>query len=288
MQPHSTAAAPALDAGRPITRIVLPSIDGMLHDRTTTLGVRLAEAWGTDLELVHVTSSIASVDPVLDHLAEQAQSVHPDIDVQATHLYGDDPAAAVADHVGSGALVIMATEHIDAWRIKDSVAERLLDRIGVPVLLIGPNVTVARIRERGLDGEVVLGVDGSAAAEAGIAPALALAKAVGHRLWLARIVPDPQPGDPFHPEISSRLQALAEEGSHEIATRWEVIQHNDPVDALETLARRRDAAVLVVSRRRRTNSDRPSMASTAAGLVAMAARPVLVVSAPKIPAVEAG
>lgn len=288
MQPHSTSAAPALDDGRPITRIVLPSIAGMLHDRTTTLGVRLAEAWGTDVELVHVSSSIASADPELHHLAEQAKSVHPDLDVHATHLYGDDPAAAIADHVGAGALVVMSTEHIDAWRIKDSVAERLLDRIGGPVLLIGPGVTITRIREQGLDGEVVLGVDGSAAAEAGIAPALALAKAVGHRLWLARVVPEPKPGDPFHPEISSRLQTLAEEGSHEIATRWEVIQHNDPVDALETLAERRDAAVLVVSRRRRTNSDRQSMASTTAGLVATAARPVLVVSAPKIPAVEAG
>lgn len=288
MQPHSTTAAPALDAGRPITRIVMPSIDGMLHDRTTTLGVRLAEAWGCDVELVHVTPSIASVDPVLDHLAEQAQSVHPDLTVQATHLYGDDPAATVADHVGSGALVVMATEHIDAWRVKDSVAEKLLDRIGGPVLLIGPNVSISRIREVGLHGEVVLGVDGSAAAEAGVAPALALAKAVRHRLWLARVVPAPEPGDPFHPEIASRLQTLAEEGSHEIATRWEVLQDNDPVDALEALAERRDAAVLVVSRRRRTSSDRPSMASTSAGLVATSARPVLVLSAPEVPAVEAG
>lgn len=288
MQPHSTKAAPALDAGRPITRIVMPSIDGMLHDRTTTLGVRLAEAWGAEVELVHVTSSIASVDPVLDHLAEQVRSVHPGLDVHATHLYGDDPASAVADHVGAGALVIMATEHIDAWRVKDSVAEKLLDRIGGPVVLIGPNVSISRIREIGLDGEVVLGVDGSAAAEAGVEPALALAKAVGHRLWLARVVPDPEPGDPLHPEISTRLQNLAEEGSHEIATRWEVIQHNDPVDALETLAERRNAAVLVVSRRRRSNSDRPSMASTAAGLVATSARPVLILSAPKVPAVEAG
>ena len=44
----------------------------------------------------------------------------------------------------------------------------------------------------------------------------------------------------------------------------------------------------LVSRRRRSNSDRLSMASTAAGLVATAARPVLVLSAPKVPAVEAG
>ncbi len=288
MQPHSTKATPALVGERPVTRIVLPTVNGMPHDRTTTLGVRLAEAWGAEIEFVHVTSSIASVDPMLDHLAEQIGSTHPGIEVHATHLYGDDPAVAVSGHVGAGALVVMSTEHIDAWRMKNSVAERLLDRIGVPVILIGPNVSVTRIRERGLNGEIVLAVDGSAAAEAGVAPALELAKTVGHRLWLVRVVPDPKPGDPTHPEIAGRLQTLAEAGSAEIATRWEVIQDNDPVDALETLAARRDAAVVVVSRRRRTDAARPSMASITAGLTSTAARPILVLSAPEIPAVEAG
>lgn len=288
MQSHSIKTGPTLDGGRSVTRIVLPSVNGMLHDRTTTLGLQMAEAWGAAVELVHVTSSIASVDPVLDHLADQVTSSHPELEVRAAHLYGDDPAAAIADHVGPGSLVAMSTEHMDAWRIKDSVAERLLDRIGGPVLLIGPNVTLAQLRERGIAGEIVLGVDGSAAAEAGIGPALALATSVGYRLWLTRIVPDPEPGDPLHPEIAKRLQTLADEASHEIATRWEIIQHNDPVDALENLADRRDAAVLVVSRRGRTNADRPSMASTTAGLVATAARPVLVLTAPDVPAVEAG
>ncbi len=288
MQPHSTTTAPALDGDRPITRIVLPSVSGMPYDRTTMLGVRVAESWGCDVELVHVTSSIASVDPMLDHHADQVATTHPELEVHATHLYGDDPATAIADHVGPGALVVMSTDHMDAWRVKDSVAERMLDRIGGPVLLLGPNVTAARMRTGGIDGEVVLGVDGSAAAEAGVAPALALAKALGHRLWLVRVVPDPKPGDPAHPEIAARLQSLAEAGSDEVATRWEVIQHNDPAGALDAFATRRDAAVVVISRRRRSDDARPSMASTAAGLVARAACPVLVLSAPEVPAVEAG
>lgn len=288
MRPNSTVTAPELDAGRRITRVVVPSVNGMLHDRTTTLGASIAEAWSSELELVHVTSSIASVDAELAHLAEQVETAHPDLEVRATHLYGDDPASAIADHIGPGALVLMATEHIDAWRIKDSVAERLLDRVGGPVLLLGPNVTMAGVRERGIDGEIVVGVDGSAAAETGISPALALAKAVGRRLWLARVVSDPEPGDPPHPEVAKQLQALADSCNDEIATRWEVVQSNDPVHALEAFADRRDAAVVVISRRRRSSPERPSMASTAAGLVATAARPVLVLHASDVPAVEAG
>ncbi len=288
MRPNSAATAPELDAGRPITRIVLPSAGGRLHDRPTTLGLQLAEAWGTEVELVHVTPSIASADAELAHLAEQVETSHPQLDIRASHLHGDDPAAAIVDHTGPGSLVVLATEHMDAWRIKDSVAERLLDRVGGPVMLIGPNVTVARLREQGIDGEIVVAFDGSAAAEAAIAPARALARSVGHRLWLTRVVPDPEPGDSPHPEVALHLQRLAERFSDDVTIRWEIVQHNDPVDALEVFADRRDAAVLVTSRRRRTSPNRSSMASVTAGLVATAARPVLALAAPEVPAVDAG
>ena len=288
MRPNPTATAPALDDGRPIRRLVIPSVEGSLHDHTTLLGVLLGEAWGVPVELVHVTPSIASDDPELEDLARQLQSHHPDLEVGATHLYGDDPAVAIADHVTAGSLVVMSTDHIDAWRIKGSVAEALLDRVGAPVLLLGPHVTLEHLRTTGLNGEVVVGVDGSAAAEAGVGPAVALATSIGQRLWLVQVMSEDEPSERFHPEVGRRLQELAEGSDDETTTRWEVILDNDPVDALHAFATRREASFLVVTRRARTSTDRRSMASIAAGVAAVATRPVLVLTAPEVPAVGDG
>ncbi len=282
------AAAPTLDGNRPVTRLVLPTVDGALHDHSTLLGALLAERWGVPIDLVHVTSSIASADESLAHLAELLHDHHPAVEIRPVHLYGDDPAVAIAGHVGPGDLVIMATENIDAWRVKGSTAEALLDRVGGPVLLIGPNVTLQHLRERGIEGEVIVGVDGSAAAEAGVPTALAFAASLDHGMWLIRVTAEPEPGDPLHPEMGRALQRLAEACDSKSFTRWEIVHGNDTARTLEAVADRHDAAFLVVSRRPRSSPDRRSMASVAAGLVALAHRPVLVLTAPPVAAVGPG
>lgn len=279
MSTRQSTNPPSFRPGRTITDLVVPVTPGSLQDREVPLVALLAEAWGLPVRLVHVTPSISSVDPELEAMRDDLRSWYPGIEVQAEHLTGDDPAVAIADAVGPRALLIMSTDHIDAWAVKGSVAERVADRIGLPILLLGPQVTKQDLRRRGLGGEIVVGVDESDRTDA-ITAAVALAEALAdRRTWLTTIVPEPDRDPQPEPGLSRHLQALAEHHSGQVETRWEIIQSNDVVGALEGFADRRDAGFLVAATRRRVDRSRQTMASIGAGLASSARRPVLLVPA---------
>lgn len=282
------APAPAFEPGRTIAELVVPVVADPGHDRVFPLVGLLAEAWQLPIRLVHVTTSISSIDVDLQAVLEEMRAWHPHFDITAEHLTGDDPGRAIADDIGPTSLLVVSSDHVDAWAVKGSVAESVVDRVGVPVLLIGRHVTKASVRDRKLDGEVVVGLDGSATAEAGFDAAVALAKAVGSRLWLVQVVPEPQEGDEHRPDLPGYLQRLAEEHADEVEVRWEIVQSNDPVSAIESFARRRDAAFLVAATRDRASTQRHTMASIAAGLAGTAERPVLVLKVPDVSEIVAG
>ena len=275
------ALPPRLNDGRPITGLVVPVVDGSLHDRVVPLAGLLAEVWDLPVELVHVSPATGEGgDPELEEVLEGMRQWYPDLRLASRHLTGDDPAVAIAGAAGPDTLVVMSTDHIDRWSFKDSVADHVIDRLSSPVLLAGPAVTKRDVRRRGLGGEVVVGVDGSGAEEHAVEAALALATAMDRRLWLVDVVP--QPGaDPSADDLPGRhLQDLAERCNQQVSTRWEVVQGNDPIAVLEGFAARRDASFLVAATHGRHSTERHTMASVAAGLASIAARPVLVVSVP--------
>ncbi len=282
------AGAPAFEQGRTISELVVPVVIESAHDRVFPLVGLLAEAWRLPIRLIHVTASLSSVDVDLESVRRELQAWYPHFDIRAEHLTGDDPGRTIADEVGATALLVVSTDHIDAWAVKGSIAESAVDRVGVPVLLLGKHVTKTSVRDRKLDGEVVVGLDGSATAEAGFDAALALAKAIGTRLWLVQVVPEPLEADVHRPDLPGYLQRLAEEHSGEVDIRWEIIQSNDPVTAIESFAERRDAAFLVAATRDRASTQRHTMASIASGLAGTAHRPVLVLKVPDVPTIEAG
>jgi hypothetical protein len=280
--------APTLESGKPITELVVPVVAGSLHDRVVPLAAELASTWHVPIRLVRVTASIATDDADLDDVLHGMKSWYPHLELSARHLYGDNPAAAIADYVAGGMLVVMSTDHIDAWRSDDSVAEDLIERLGVPAILIGPNVTKTELRERGADGEVVVCLDGSAGAEAGVAPGAALAKSIGHALWLVRIVPEPVAGEPVHhPEVPARLQQLADEYNPDVTTRWEVVQDDDPIAGIEGFAARRTVSFLVAATHVHRGEDAAAPSVTGA-LAATAHHPVMVVSAPDVSELPSG
>lgn len=280
--------APTLESGTPITELVVPVVAGSLHDRVVPLVAELASIWQVPIRLVRVTASIATEDAELDEVLNGMRSWYPHLELSTHHLYGDNPAAAIADYVTLGMLVVMATDHIDAWKSDDSVAEDLIGRLGVPVVLVGPNVTKTELRERGTDGEVVVGLDGSAGAEAGVGPGAALAKSIGHALWLVRIVPEPvAEDDVHHPEVAARLQQLADELNPDVMTRWEVVQDDDPVAGIEGFASRRTVSFLVTATHAHKGDDATAPSITGA-LAATAHHPVLVVTAPEVSELPSG
>lgn len=286
MQAESAPTVPCLTNDRPVDELLLPVVAESLHDRAVPLVAALAAAWQLPVRLVHVTDSISSVDDDLAAVAEGFHSWYPSIELAVEHVYGDDPARAIASEVRAQTLPVVATDHIDRWRFKQSVAEALVEEAGVPVLLVGPNVTKAMVRSGPLDGEIVVGLDGSAEAEAAVAPAIGLARSNGHRVWLVTVVPQPSPEEVASTANPGRyLQQLAERFDPEVEVRWEVIQGNDPVAAIESFAERRNARFVVVSAKGRDNPSHHAMASITSGLASVAARPVVVVKAARTPTI---
>lgn len=287
MQRQPALAPPTFDAAGAIVELVVPVTVGALDDRVATLVGLLAEAWSLPARLINVASPDTTPDVDLDGLLANLRARYPELQVRAEYLSGDDPAEAIAAHIGPTALTVMSTDHIDAWPVEGSVAESVVERAGLPILLVGSHVTKAGLRNRQLDGDIVVGVDGSATAETGVDAAVALARALGHRLWLIQIVPPPEIGE-HRPQQTGYLQRLAERHSEEIGTRWEVIQSDDAVAAIEEFATRRDASFLVVGTHGRISTQRRTIASFTSDLAGRSQRPVLVLRVPDVPAIEAG
>ena len=275
--------APAFMPGRSIGVVVVPVGDGGPDDRAIPVAAALAAGWRIPIQLLRVGGSISSVDPDLDAAAMAVEQRWPDLRVDRLHVYGDDPAVAVAGEIGASELAVVATDHADGWSFKHSVAEALVDRVGVPLILVGP-----RAARTDLDGDVVVALDGTPLAEVALAGAVDLARSLGRRLWLVRVVADPLPvaaadraldrtHPELHPEVGLELQRLADRLDPRVEPRWEVIHGNDPVAMVEGFAAHVDAAFVVAATRGRADTDRTTMCSITMGLVAAAARPVLVV-----------
>lgn len=287
MQRQPALSPPTFEAAGPIVELVVPVTAGALQDRVLPLVGLLAEAWNLPARLVHVTPPNTAPEVDLDDLLANISSWYPGLQARAEHLSGDDPAEAIAAHIGPTALTVMSTDNIAAWPVGGSVAESVVERAGLPVLLVGRHVTKAGLRDRQLDGDIVVGVDASATAETGVDAAVALARALGHRLWLVQVVPPPEIGE-HRPRPDGYLQRLAERHNEEIGTRWEVIQSDDAVVAIEDFATRRDASFLVVGTHGRISTERRTIASFASDLAGRSERPVLVLKVPDVPALEAG
>ncbi len=267
-----TTAGTELVVGRPVDEIVVPVATGSYRERAMPFAAGLADAWSLPIRVVHVSASITSDDPDLESIVERLRPWYPTVRIESTHLYGDDPARAVADSLGPNSLAVMSTENTDGWRFKDSTAEAVVTAAGVPVLLVGPEA-----RTPNLGGDVVLGLDGSASAEEALESAVGLAEALGGRLWLVGVVDKPQAGRPDpNPDLARYLHEIAARLDRWVRARWEVVQSNDPVDALTSFARRRRAGFMVTATGGRSDATSHTMRSIAMGLVPVAPCPVLI------------
>ncbi|MFW2380343.1 MAG: universal stress protein [Acidimicrobiales bacterium] len=266
---HATETnAPALVGGRTVDEIVLPISFTRIDDRITWIGVRLALKWGVPLHLVNVSDSVDATDPELDGFAADLEHRHPNLAVRQTHVYGHDVATGISSTVQAHSLLLMATDHADEWKVKGSVAESVLFHAGVPVLFFGPNAT-----ELNLEGDVVIGLDGSISAETALEPAIGLSTALNSQLWLVQVVENA--GAEIDTDVATYIQDQAGMIEGPGVHGWELIHSNDPVTALESFAAARNAGFLVAGARGRTDPHRKTMGSITMGLVATAARPVL-------------
>ncbi len=280
MDPEATAP-PVLAADTPVDEIVVPVGDGPLPVRSLDLAAALARRWGLPVRLLHATGPdpVVVTDPELSAAGARLARNAPDIEVRVEALAGDDPAAALTDIVDAAALTVVATEHADAWSFKHSVAEALVDHLPGPLVLVGPSARPPELA----GANVVAALDGSGAGQAALSASAALARSLGGTLRLLRVVPSPPPGAPAAvepaPGVGDELRQLADRVEPPPVTSWEIVHSNEPIAAIETVADRTGAEFIVAASRGRTDETRMTMSSTTMGLVARAARPVLVVHA---------
>lgn len=236
-----------------------------MTETDTPAGITVAAATdaGRSEQLATTLAAAYDITSTLLHLDSTPVAAEGQTDEEAL-------AAAIADRIPAAHLLVVESEHADRWRSRHSVAEHLIDAHAHSTVALGPagSPDVA-------DGPIVVALDGSAGARSSLGPAKRLADAVGRRLLLTTVVPEPLDAEPPHAEAEAWLQADAEAIGAEAA----VIASNDPVTALVSLAASQQAAFIVLASAGGRETKRSSMSRTAAGLIAEASCPVLVTRA---------
>lgn len=193
-------------------RTILVPLDGSIFsERALPLATTLARA--TDATLVLVRAAWMPSTPALDPIDAQLRAVREsrayleavadEVRAQGFKVESDVPFA-LAD-VGilreierrQADLVVMASHRkpTPEQKVYGSVAQALLAKSPVPVVVMRVDETLAHPEVRSGGPEVLVPVDGSAFAEAALPYAAEAARALGWTLTLLRVLPDPnQPG----------------------------------------------------------------------------------------------
>jgi len=207
----------------------------------------------------------------------------------------ETPADAIltaARDVGAD-LIVMATHGRSGVRraILGSVADAVVARSAVPVLLIPPHAPAPRGAQP-VPGtaRLLVALDGSAASEAALAPAAAASASLGASIDLVRVVAGRRPADGQTASLNAALEA-AELRLHRTGVPYRrlrtVILEAMGRSVAETLlayAGQTHARMLVVATHARRGLDRLVHGSVAAELLTQATVPVLLVRPGTAPA----
>lgn len=297
--PSTSSPRLALTPGVAVERIVVPVLADTGHDRGIEVATAWAARWNLPILLVAVdTTGSGEAEIHLTRTRERLGAANG-FPVSSHVLTGTDVAAVVAGVLTAGDLVVMSSAGSPtglpgpshAWSLVQAAA-------GQPVLLIGPNATAPT-----LEGPVVVGLDGSDLAEQALPVALALAGALGTRLWLTQAVPTAAVAQAEHlreqgeqVSTSAYLRDTAGQvaagawdtlGHHQIGAGtvgdpgervgWELVQSDHPAEALASFAAERRAAALVISTHGQSGLRANVFGSTAIEAVARSNAPVLVI-----------
>jgi len=258
----------ALD-GTPESESVLPALMPLLRTKTvrlTLLGVGPGPESAEALEL---------------YLGRLRNTLLLDDVTSESKVEWGDPAVEIL-RAGTPAafdVIAMAT-HARAGLRRDlvgSVAESVLRHSEIPVLAFRPGAKVGDWKR------VVVGLDGSPAAEAVLGDAAELARATGATLHLLAVKsPKPRltihPGDAFpvpeedpQPYVDAAANALASKGVLTLAT----VRVGDAADEILALARETDAGLICLTTHGRTGLARELLGSVAESVLRDAPCPVL-------------
>ena len=280
---------------RPYATVMVPLDGSPLADRALPVAAELAARGHTGVVLVGVANhgeDPAELRAGLERRAGDLQRRGPavltvEVEVRAPGTHHPDlhHAAVVDELVGvvrrlPDALVCASTRGRGAITraLLGSVADGLVRRAAVPVLLVGPSARPEW--EVGAEPIVLIGVDGASAGPAATAVGGRLARVLGGRVLVAQVLEPMIPLAPGvrteegSPAVAEAVAALRRAG---LAAEGVVVEDADAAGALLRLGAQRTVAATAVATHGRGGLARLALGSVADRVVRHATHPVLVV-----------
>ncbi len=287
-------------------RTILVPLDGSaFSERALPVAASLAQALQAQVILVRAVS--ASVFPGVDATDAQVQAVNEahdylsalaaglseqNLNVDIATPYGD-PAEMITLEVGlrKADLVVMCTHGrsgLGRW-VYGSVAEQVLARSPVPVLLVRPTGAVTPLALEPGKIKLLVPLDGSLFAEAALPHAADLARALDGTILLMRMVEPPVApyvsGEVLVPGVMPELTAQAEsylaevaQGLREAGLSVETITREGwPADVIAYGAEALGVNLIVMTTRGRTGIVRLLLGSVAMEVVRRSPLPVMLI-----------
>ena len=270
--------------------IVIP-LDGSPNaEKALPAALLLARATGAPLHFVHVVDDErASGDEALarardlfaSHVDELLQARGAFDLAHSTDVITGNPARAVLDCAAGASFITLATHGRGGLRATflGSVADKIVRGTRVPVIAVPLDAPVT------VPGSpIVVGLDGSEVAEAGLTMARELGAQLGSRLVLVRTYTIPTPGVDFvaYPvDLPTALREGSEEYLRQTARDNEgtVSRLGGAADAIVETAEQVDAGLVVLTSQGKGLTGRLALGSTTDRVLHSLKRPLLVVPA---------
>jgi nucleotide-binding universal stress UspA family protein len=270
--PSANARAPY-----PISTVVVPLDGSEFAARALPPARALAGLLGARIVLV-ATHWEDGMGAAREYLAVQARGLG-DAPVSSIVVHDRDARDAILLQAEDpGAIVCMSTHGRGGvgQAVLGSLAEQVVRSAHRPVVLIGPAVDLSMPIERG--GELVVGVDGSEAAEASIATAHRLARLLDLEPWIVQVLPGGKPIVPApRAAESAYVRWLADRFPDDgRPARWKVLHGLDPAHTFAGDARRSSATLVAVATHGRSGVGRIVLGSVAVRVVRESHCPVVV------------
>ncbi|MGI8914162.1 MAG: universal stress protein [Chloroflexota bacterium] len=190
------------------TRVLVPLDGSQLAEAALPVAIRLAQAFGARLLLLHVIerkapatihgerhlTDVAAAEAYLQRLVETLaqQQIVAEVHVHSVPL--GDVARSIADHAEEerADLILLCTHGPAGWRdlVAGSIAQQALQRGNIPLLLVRATA-VGHEGAAFQPADILVPLDGSEPAEAALPPAATLAKALQAQLHLVTVVATP-------------------------------------------------------------------------------------------------
>jgi nucleotide-binding universal stress UspA family protein len=245
----------------------------------------LAQKWDADLEVfsvVHHGWQIEQATTGIErHLAAHGWQDETIVTVVESH--GWQVVGAVAAHLKRhpGSFVVMTSHGRGrSAALFGSVAEGLLQRVADPIMVLGPSVDGGHV---GLEGRMLVCVDGTETSETALDVAATWALDLGLEPWVVEVVPEKVPAVIGGEQIveTAYPQRMADRITAALGREvdYDTLHGRDPAKAIANFAKY-EGGLIVAASHLRIGHDRLFEGSVAMNIVHHAPCPVLLIPSP--------